>query len=411
MAAKAPGAQQGKTSPPTFQRREPDGPERSSSGVTHRLVPELDGVRGIAVLLVMLFHSSNIQPIDPPQGLHFLHLPKLIGLGWSGVDLFFVLSGFLITGILLDSRDSKNYFSSFYARRALRILPLYFITVIGYFHLVLPVAHHFGTSRSLDNSLELWYWLHLSNWKLAYAAPGAGLLTHFWSLAIEEQFYVFWPLIAFFAGRKRLQYVCLTLIGLSFGLRCVYAQHNLAGPVLYELTPFRIEPLAFGSLAAVLVRGSKLPSLKSRRLLFGIATCGALILSAVILKGRSANFEHPPMATYGFSALAIMYACLVVYAYVHSGSSDWLAAQLRKPFFRSFGKYSYAIYVFHLPLFIVYGGAVTKVSAVMPEQARFVFWLFALAVGIGLSYAVARISWHLVEKRFWDLKDRFSVRY
>jgi peptidoglycan/LPS O-acetylase OafA/YrhL len=375
----------------------------------YRFIPELDAVRGIAVLLVLLCHSYIIQPM--PQGIPFLK--DLFDLGWSGVDLFFVLSGFLISGILLDTKDSKNYFSSFYARRVLRIFPLYFLCVIGYFHVILPVAHHFGKWLLLDNSLELWFWLYLSNWKLAFSqSETTNFLQHFWSLAIEEQFYMFWPLVVFFTGRRWLPYVCLTMIGVSFALRCIYAQNHFGTLFLYYLTPFRVEPLAFGSLAAVLVRNaSALSILRNGRLLCGIAAGGLFMLLATLLTGRTTNVAGPPMAIFGFTSFAVIYTCLVLYAYIFSGSPVWLAAQLRKPVLRSFGKYSYAIYVFHYPLFIAYSKPVQIVSAALPEQVRFIFWLLALAIGIGLSYGVALASWNLMEKHFWELKRRFAVRY
>ena len=373
-------------------------------------MPELDGVRGIAVLMVMLCHSRIIQ--DMPQGvLRQLHLQALLFLGWSGVDLFFVLSGFLITGILLDSQTSKNYFSSFYARRILRIVPLYVTSVFGYFHVVLPLVHKLGYMRSLTDEMEKWFWFHLSNWPKAFGAE-MGWLQHFWSLAIEEQFYLFWPFVVFFAGRRRLAYVCFALIAVSFGLRCAYANNHYGKLFLYTLTPFRLEPLVFGSLAAILVRTRrKLSLIRSGLFLSGVAIGGVIVLLAVLLKGRSTSYSTLPMATYGYTAFAIIYVSVVLYAYVHSGSSNWLASLLRTRWLRAFGKYSYAIYVFHFPLFRVYGPVVRRVSAVLPEQLRTAFWLVAVLAGIALSYAVGLLSWNLIEKHFWGLKSRFAVQY
>jgi peptidoglycan/LPS O-acetylase OafA/YrhL len=206
--------------------------------------------------------------------------------------------------------------------------------------------------------------------------------------------------------------VCLALIGVSFGLRCIYA-HNDIGPwFLYALTPFRVEPLAVGSLAAVLVRNSKmLPLLGRRGFLFGMAMCGLLMLYVVLATGGTRDVSGVPMATYGFTSFAIVYGSLVLYAYTYSGSSKWLVSQLRNPMLRAFGKYSYALYVFHVPVFRVCGEAAKQVSAVVPEYLRLTFWLLALMAGIGLSYGVALLSWHLVEKRFLAFKDRFSAKY
>ena len=384
---------------------------RNARAITLPTIPELDGVRGVAVLLVMLCHSGMIQPMPLPKDANLLLLPGLLELGWSGVDLFFVLSGFLITGILLDTRGSNNYFSSFYARRALRIFPLYLFYVFAYFHLALPLAHHFGFWQSLGNSLEPWFWLHLSNWKIAFGEP-ANWLAHFWSLSVEEQFYLFWPLVVFFTGDKWLPFLCVALIGTSFGLRCIYAHGNFGVMFLYELTPFRIEPLALGALGAVSVRNRRILSfLKEGAFLAVTTACGVLMLSASLLTGRSTSVGAPEMATYGFTSFAIIYICLVLYAYVFSGSPDRLAALLRHPLLLAFGKYSYAIYVFHYPLFILYATPVKRVSGDLPGPWKMIFWLLALVIAMGLSYVAALMSWHLIEKHFWDLKQRFSVKY
>jgi peptidoglycan/LPS O-acetylase OafA/YrhL len=273
---------------------------------------------------------------------------------------------------------------------------------------VLPVAHHFGHCKALNNALEPWFWLHLSNWRLAFGQQGHWL-QHFWSLAIEEQFYLLWPLVVFISGRRWLPYVCIIVAATSFGLRCMYADHHF-GFFLYALTPFRIEPLAVGCLAATLVRSRMLAFVKRGRWLLGTAACGFLMLCAAVWTARSVRYDTVSMSTYGFTALAIIYVCLVLYAYIYSGSFTWLASQLRQPLLRQLGKYSYAMYVFHMGLFMAASVVVERVSAVLPERWRFIFWLFALLGTISLTYAVALVFWQLVEKHFWSLKSRFRVQ-
>src|SRR5208282_2036951 len=150
----------------------------------HETILELDGVRGIAILLVLLFHLEVSYPPSIPR---MFFAPLL--LGWSGVDLFFVLSGFLITGILWESRSSPGRARTFYVRRALRILPLYYGVLIAVF-IIRPAL---GPAHRLDDvalaNEHVWYWSYLGAWRIALDHPHAATyLTLFWTLSIEEQF-------------------------------------------------------------------------------------------------------------------------------------------------------------------------------------------------------------------------------
>jgi peptidoglycan/LPS O-acetylase OafA/YrhL len=378
-----------------------------------RFIPELDGVRGIAILLVLFFHyytfAWDFTTLATPGVLRMA-----MAMGFSGVDLFFVLSGFLISGILLDTAGARNYFSSFYVRRVLRIFPLYLLTIFAYFHVALPLAHHYGRWMDWNNSLEMWYWFHLSNWKTAFGADVRGPLTQFWSLSVEEQFYLVWPLVVFLATRKRLPYVCVSIILVSFGLRCYFAQHKLDDNFLYRLTPFRVEPLAFGCLTALAVRNEKARR-TVKKLLPSIFAVGMLALSGALWMGQSAgSFGDPmstsPMATFGLTSLAVLYSGLVFFAHdcsLASARPGWL---LRSAALRSFGKYSYAIYVFHVPIFMWYRHIVERISPAVPKDLRFVAWFISLAMEIGLCYAMAQVSWYLLEKRFLGLKRLVPAR-
>ena len=214
---------------------------------------ELDGVRGLAILLVMLFHFQGTRPHLVPKALVY---PMIVG--WSGVDLFFVLSGFLITGILIDTRDSENYFSSFYARRVLRIVPLYLIAVFLCFRVALPLARRWGVDLDPDGSLEPWYWLHVSNWRSAFGRD-VRPLSHFWSLSIEEQFYVVWPAFVLWTKPRRLGAACAALAVTACALRCFAAARGAPPEALHRLTVFRIDALAIGGLLAAVGRSATGP--------------------------------------------------------------------------------------------------------------------------------------------------------
>ena len=166
----------------------------------------LDGLRGIAILLVVFSHFvSNLR--IPADGWAW-PLVSIAHAGWAGVDLFFVLSGFLITGILVDARGSSTYFKSFYARRALRILPAYYGFLLAIF-VVLPLLHlGAGDNYMLARQHQGWYWLHLTNVMMAIGElPGHGPYpsTLFWSLAVEEQFYLIWPAIVALCSTSTLR--------------------------------------------------------------------------------------------------------------------------------------------------------------------------------------------------------------
>src|SRR6266849_4754306 len=181
-------------------------------------VVELDGIRGIAILLVLALHFG--LPVCPPGILH-----DILGMGWAGVDLFFVLSGFLITGILLDSKGKPDYFRRFYLRRVFRILPIYYAYLIVFFHVVPVIAHATGRLATFEYGRgdEVWYWIYLSNWR--HAVNQNPHLRHFWSLSIEEQFYIVWPLVVYLMPARILKYVCVAIAISSTLLRFV-AEHE-----------------------------------------------------------------------------------------------------------------------------------------------------------------------------------------
>lgn len=179
--------------------------QAEARAVSRRYIPELDGLRGIAILMVVAFHCSIVLTLvaGPVKQMRALFVP-----GWTGVDLFLVLSGFLITGILLESKGSPSYFRRFYLRRVLRIFPVYYVALLVCLGLLGSVL--------IPESLRLWnvyltYGLHLSNW-LSLGGLEIPALNHFWSLALEEQFYLCWPLAVLLLSRKGLGWACLALI-------------------------------------------------------------------------------------------------------------------------------------------------------------------------------------------------------
>src|SRR5438132_3075751 len=187
----------------------------------------LDGLRGIAILLVVFSHFvSNLRLTA--NGIAYVPI-ALAHAGWAGVDLFFVLSGFLITGILVDARGSPSYFKAFYARRALRILPAYYGFLFVIF-VILPLLNlGAGANYMLARQHQAWYWLHLTNVMMAVGEiPGRGPYpnTLFWSLAVEDQFYFIWPAVFALCSTNTLRKVCIAgIIGfVLLGIFCVMSR-------------------------------------------------------------------------------------------------------------------------------------------------------------------------------------------
>jgi peptidoglycan/LPS O-acetylase OafA/YrhL len=360
---------------------------------------ELDGVRGLAIIAVMVFHLAQYHPAQPDL------LSAAIDLGWIGVDLFFVLSGFLITGVLLAEKRSPRYLRNFYLRRALRILPLYYAAVFCFFHLELPLAHHFHALRSVNNDGELLYWLQLSNWRSAFGELASSPVGPFWSLAIEEQFYIVWPFVVLWTGERGLTGVCLGLAAISAALRLVPQFQWIAASnteFLYRLTPFRLEPLCYGALLASLSMRAQLSG-RLQGWLIGACISGALIfLLAVLLGGSATKYTNPLVATYGFTGIDWVCGGLVGLAIVRRGRAGF-AAFLRNSTLRRFGQLSYAMYVLHIQVAIL----VTLATAKLMNEGLMASFV-NISVGIACTYVLALCSWRWIEAPLLSLKGRLA---
>ena len=247
-------------------------------------VPELDGLRGVAVLLVLFHHFVIYSGITGDVVVDRV-VSTLASYGWVGVDLFFVLSGFLITGILYDTKTQPGYFRNFYSRRALRIFPLYF----GFFALSLLAA---PVLLSPDDGQKLvdmqgWYWTYMTNIEVVMAGqwPAPQHLNHFWSLAIEEQFYLIWPMAVLALSHRHLVRLAVGCMATALLLR-ITAPFGMSALDAYVLLPTRMDSLAAGALVALLVRSDNgLRALKAWSLP-GIAMSAILLVLLAGLEGR-----------------------------------------------------------------------------------------------------------------------------
>src|SRR5260221_1974329 len=233
-------------------------------------LPGLDGLRALAILLVVP-HNFNLMITS--GGAAYLFVVAL-HRGWIGVQLFFVLSGFLITGILLDARDAPNYYRSFFVRRGLRIFPLYYATLLVLF-VLLPALGLLPSSFKRDPMVELSHWAYFSNWYSAFH-PGEDSVSHFWSLAVEEQFYLLWPFVIHRRSAEWVMRFCFAIAAASLSLRV--AMLLTGTPGIYTFLATRMDALALGGAAAAAFR---IPSAASWTLNHRRFLLGASLLSLV----------------------------------------------------------------------------------------------------------------------------------
>ncbi len=379
-------------------------------------LPALDGLRGVAILLVLVFHQ-NLLGKAGYNGSEVQIFNQLTGLGWCGVTLFFVLSGFLITRILYRERQLPGYFGRFYFRRAVRIFPLYY----GLLFVVLVVLPFLPSSLIPPERLDrfaagqvssIWYWLHLSN--LAMAARGDwghGILDVAWSLSIEEQFYLLWPLAVRHAERRELMRLALLLMGLAFGIRCALTIGGVSPISIYLLTPCQFGAIAAGAYLALDLESPGRMSWLQRRA-GAVWKLSAAVLAGLFLWRGTGNMD-PWNQTVGFSLLAVHFTALTSLARAVpsriSGRQRLLQGLLLSPVLRAFGRYSYAIYLFHLPVRgiirdFVYGPQDFHLLLGSPLPGQMVFYLLTTAATFGAAF----VSWHLFEVHFLKLK-RFAV--
>lgn len=359
----------------------------------------LDGVRGVAVLLVLVDHfAQDVVPNGPVSQAWV----TLASFGWIGVDVFFVLSGFLITGILLDMKGQPGYFRTFYMRRVLRIFPLYYLTVAGVVIAGLVMSRAGLGASNLHQAVHAqgWLWSYLYNWKMAVTPgfhPGGYFVSHFWSLAVEEQFYLVWPSVVLALSGRQFRACCLGLVVLSLAVRVGCWLYGMDSAIPYVLTITRLDGLALGAwYAAMRWEGLSTTPYERPAMLSALA-----VLPAVFVLDP---FTHGwPMMTIGLTALAIVGVALVQYVL------DTPRSLFSSRLLVTFGTYSYGIYVLHIPLkrgleyFALFTGATIQSVVHNPFVASIAMFL----IGTTLSYGIARVSWWLVESRCLALKRYF----
>jgi peptidoglycan/LPS O-acetylase OafA/YrhL len=358
-------------------------------------IPELDGLRGVAIGMVLIFHYFQLTLVARPGSLP-AYLQAAARLSWSGVDLFFVLSGFLISGILLDASTSANYFQIFYARRFFRIVPIYaaLLLVFPAFVFASRRMHHGDFSWLTANALP-WYtfWTFTQNFWMAHAAsPGANALAITWSLAIEEQFYLTLPLIVrFFSGRRLMTCVlagiCLAPL-VRIAIRLIWPHNWSAG---FVLMPCRADALLLGVLAAILVRDDVWRTRIQRSNMFFAVSIPVFLLGLAFLTLKSFSIASPLMQSLGFTWLALFYVSVLLYSVTRPDSP--VSRALRFKSLGWLGGIAYGAYLVHQ---FVLGMAFGYIGRRYPEITDGPTFLTAL-VALASTLVIARLSWRYFE--------------
>jgi peptidoglycan/LPS O-acetylase OafA/YrhL len=373
---------------------------RSSSaefwGVCLKRLSQLDGIRGFAVSSVLVCHLVPILGIGIGKNMVAKALYRLLIPGWLGVDVFFVLSGFLITGIILKERTQPDFWSNFYLRRGFRILPAFF----AIFTLTLLAAHFYLPVVHISTTYVLMSTFFLANW----APDQFPFLLHIWSLAVEEQFYFLWPQGCRHLDNLKIFKLALALASGSLLLRVGLAFAHVNPYTIYEITPTRIDGISCG---AALAAGITLPRVHIflarywRRIAVVAGT--ALPVIFVLLHGRLNGFD----ATSQMLAIppAVVLAAMLIFGAVESTLPTALSRFFGNPLMTYLGKRSYGLYLIHEPLRV----AVTESRdhgslAVLPSGVG-ANTILALSV-LAASLILTEISWRLIESPAQNLRRR-----
>jgi peptidoglycan/LPS O-acetylase OafA/YrhL len=367
-------------------------------------VPELDGIRGIAIALVLVYHYFLRIPATP--GTLPAYLLATGRLTWSGVDLFFVLSGFLIGGILLDARESASYFKVFYTRRFLRIVPIYFAVLAGAFGVSWLVR--WGAAGKLafmgvDQLPWVTYLVFLQNfWMVATSTYGGWGLGQTWSLAVEEQFYLTLPSVVRFFSPRALVGILIGGVVAAPALRTLFhvlwPTHVDAGVLLM---PCRADALLLGVLGAIALRNPRWRAKveKNRRSMLGALVVlaggfGVLTVAAPV----PGSFG---MLSFGLTWLAVFYLCILLYALLNRES--WMSRLLRWRWLAWLGSIAYGVYLLHEPVrYVLYGLIWSGPHPVVSPLKEIAVATLALAI----TLAICRASWIFFEKPLIKLGHR-----
>ena len=350
-----------------------------------RYYTNLDGIRGIAALMVIVFHFFGSESQEYLEKIDLFR--QLTEFGQHGVTLFFVLSGFVITRILINTRNKTGYFSLFYLKRILRILPLYYLYLIAHYYL-LPVILD-KPFTNFNYQIPVYFYLQNLTEVLNIKASGPG---HFWSLAVEEHFYLLWPLVVFVINPKHLsKLIAVIIIGVFF-LK-YYMLKN--GYSINYFTFTRVDQLLMGAILALLESNGFFKDRHAlKKMLFIGLTVFPIAVIVYIFSGKfyfiKEMMKYPILGLFFFAAIGLL---------ISTKDKNIINLFLTSKVLQYLGKISYGLYVWHIfALRIVEKFLLTKM------------WIIDMFLEISLSIFLAHLSFFLFEKYFLELKNRIRLK-
>jgi len=362
-------------------------------------IPALDGLRGLAIFAVFALHYHPDETLGP-------WLLRLIDraafLGWAGVSLFFVLSGFLITGILWDSLGGEHWWRNFYIRRSLRIFPLYYLVLTVVTVMAMVVGNPWKSIGKI--SIDFLYLSDIPGlWGEMWGSPFQAHLVHFWSLAVEEQFYLIWPfvLLAYAKNRKGAMRVCGAVWVVSFAFRLTVDSLGWSWLWTHHFLLSRAGELCAGAFLALALRDTPVAVakvLKYARFAFFLSLAGLAVL-IVLSPGLSLMDRY--WSTYGVAVLSI-FSCATVALCLRPGP---IRSVFQNSALRWLGKISYGIYVYHYLLFDVFQNLT---HAIAPNASPLASGLLMVVVGGCGTLLIASLSFYTFERAFLSLKERLT---
>jgi peptidoglycan/LPS O-acetylase OafA/YrhL len=366
------------------------------TGGQRQFMPSLEGVRGYAFLLVFLAHSCG----NLGYAAQSRYPVRLIeGIAYVSIPVFFVLSGYLICGILIDTREREGYFKIFYSRRILRVFPLYYLTLAAVALICVLKGY----------PLTAGFWSHflyihnlLPNYIAGFNSPPTSLIVHLWSMGVEEQFYLLWPLVVWLCpNRKTLLRVTLILIACSFALRFAAPWLNVKPFAMNFWTPTRVDAILLGAVL-VMIRDGKLYR-RLEPIAQYIALCGAGVVAVTTLISGSSVFRTTLSAAIMISLWNITAAALVV-AVMREGSILCRLCSMKGICW--LGARSYGLYLFHfIYLEWLFNRLTPLIGRFMPFKCA---QLVVAGCAFGLTVLLASLSYRFIEQPAMNLKKRLK---